>query len=51
MRDVLALVALGVVLGLAMAAWSSLLAPSEWGGHLWKNGYWPYSVEMSVRDR
>lgn len=50
-RDVLAFVVLGVLLGIAIASWASLLGPSEWGGYLWKNGYWPFTVELSVRDR
>ena len=51
MRDMVALLALGVLLGIAVASWASLLAPSEWSSPQWKNHYWPYSVELSVRDR
>ena len=51
MRDSVALVVLGIVLGVALGVLSYVLVPAEWYSDLHKHPYWPFTVELSVRDR
>ena len=51
MRDRIALVLVATLLGLAVGVWAWLLAPCEWHSALYKNAYWPFTVEIAVRDR
>lgn len=41
-----------VIAAVLLAYWASLLRPAEYpDAHLWKNGYYPFTVEISIRDR
>ena len=41
-----------VAAALLLVYWASLLRPAENPDeHLWKNAYYPFTVEISVRDR
>ena len=51
MRDVIALVVLSAMLGFVLGVMTWMVAPSEWHSDLHKNQYYPFTVELSVRDR
>lgn len=51
MRDIVVLVVVSALLGFALGIWAWTVSPSEWRCGLHKNAYYPFSVELSVRDK
>ena len=52
-RNDAAIVAIcALAIGAMLCAWAWAMSASEYDPpQLWKNGYWPFTVEISIRDR